>query len=108
MDGLVDLLCQVTLLIGSSEAKKLEHLFVDGAHCKFLVFKTALTMWASLLLKCCDAVLGKLKDNMSFDSFMELLNACLSGCSELFPRRSLGKAVEKSKAFFMTKQLGRL
>ena len=68
-----------------------------GDQYQLLVAKMASTMRANLLLKRCNAVLGKLKDSiMSFDSFMELFNTPLSGTSELFFHESFDKATEKS------------
>ena len=52
-------------LHGLFESKKLKHLFVAGARCQLLVAKMASTMWANHL-KCHDAVLGKLQDNLFF------------------------------------------
>ena len=63
-----------------------------------MVSKTALMIWASSLLRQCDAALGKLKDNISFKSYIELQNAPppLSGSTELFLPSALERAVEKS------------
>ena len=41
-------------------------------------------------------MLGKLKDNMSFDSFMELLTTPFSSLSDLFLHNSLNKVLKKS------------
>ena len=49
-----------------------------------------------MLLKRRDAVLGKLKDNMTSESFIDLCDAPLSGSAELFLWKALQKAVEKS------------
>ena len=47
-------------------------------------------------LKCRDAVLAKVKDSMSSESFMGLRNAKVSAGTKLFPAEVLDKAVEKS------------
>ena len=70
--------------------------YVVGARCRLLVARTSSSIWVNLLLKCRDAVLGKLKDNVSFDSVMELCNTAPSSSYDLFPRDSLDKVVEKS------------
>ena len=77
-------------LLDSMEAMKLNYLFVVDARFQLLLAKTASTMLANLLLKCCDVVLGKLRD-ISFESFMNLCNAPLSGSSEL-SQGGLGKS----------------
>ena len=56
------------------------------ARCQLLVAKTALTLWANVMLKHRDAVLARVEDLMSFESFMDLRNAESSARSELFPR----------------------
>ena len=53
-------------------------------------------VWAKVVLKHCDAVLAKVKDSISFESFMDLSNDKLSGSTELFLGDILEKAVEKS------------
>ena len=58
--------------------------------------KTALTMCTNFLLKHCGAVLAKLKDNNSFESFMDLRNALLSGSMNLFLNEAVEKAIKKS------------
>ena len=50
---------------------KLKHLFVVGAHCHLVVTKTASMIWANFILKRHDAGLVKIKDNISFKSFMK-------------------------------------
>ena len=42
-------------------------------------------MWANIILKQHDAMLAKVKDSISFESFVDLRNALLSSSSELFP-----------------------
>ena len=70
----------------SSNTAKVRH-FVMDAKCQLLVAKTASTIWANTLLKHCDAVHGKVKDNISFESFMELHNAPLPDSAELFQHK---------------------
>ena len=69
----------------SSEVKKVMFLFVAGMWCQLLVAKT---ICANLLLKHQDAILGKLKGNMFFESFLGLRNALLLGFFELSPKGS--------------------
>ena len=47
-------------------------------------------------LKCCDTVLAKVKNSMSFESFMNLRNTTVSAGTELFPAEVFEKAVEMS------------
>ena len=47
-------------------------------------------------LKCRDAVLTKVKDSMSFESFMDLRNSKILTREELFPLEVLDKAIEDS------------
>ena len=61
-----------------------------------LAAKTALTLWANVILKPRDVVLAKIKDSMSFESFMDLRNSKISTGKELFPTDILDKAIEKS------------
>ena len=76
---------------GLEDPCRLKCLFVAGVYCQLLVAKTALPIWANLLLKHQDAVLGKIKDDISFESFMDLQNFLLSGSVKLF----LKEAIEK-------------
>ena len=48
-------------------------------------------LWANLVLKRHDAVLVKVKDSISFKSFMDLHGAGLSGSNKLFPFRGFGE-----------------
>ena len=48
------------------------HVSLAGAIHQLLVAKTALTLWASIILKRGNAVLAKAKDYMSFESFIDL------------------------------------
>ena len=73
----------------------LKRLCVAGARCQLLVAKTASIVWANLVLKWRDAVLTKVKDSISFESFMDLRNLPLSGFSKLFPTEAIEKAIEK-------------
>ena len=43
-----------------------------------------------------DAVLTSVRDNISFELFMDLRNILLTGSSELFPKEAVEKAIEKS------------
>ena len=45
---------------------QVKFLFIASARCQHLVFKTASTIWVNALLKQHDAVLVKVKDNISF------------------------------------------
>ena len=65
------------------------------AICQLHVVKTAFTLWANLVLKRCSTVMAKVKDSISFKSFMDLQNTRLFN-SELFPADILEKTVEKS------------
>ena len=67
----------------SWDSQKFKHLFVTDTRCQLLVAKTALTMWANLLLKHSNTVLAKIKDNISFKCFMDLQNSPLSGLLDL-------------------------
>ena len=77
-------------LKSTNDARFVRRLSLAGARCQLLVAKTTLT------LKRCDAVLTKVKDSISFESFMDLRIAKLSSGSDLFPTDVLEKAVEKS------------
>ena len=61
-----------------------------------MVTKTALTLWTNVVLKRRDAVLAKVKDSISFESFMDLRITKLSSGSDLFLADVLEKAVERS------------
>ena len=56
----------------TNKKTKVQCLFVTGTRMHLLVTKTALMICANSMLKQCDAVLGKVKDNISSDSFMDL------------------------------------
>ena len=83
-------------LSSSSDHHKVKCFFVAGARCQLLVAKTVSTMWANLILKRCDAILAKVKDNILFESFMDLQNSPLSGSSELFPKDAAEKTIVKA------------
>ena len=83
-------------LQSSGDAHLVRHLSMTGTRCQLLVAKTASTLWANLVLKQRDTVLAKVKDSVSFESFMDLLNVRLSSSTELFPAEVLEKAVGKS------------
>ena len=69
----------------SNEEAKVQHFFFADAHTKMMVAKTASLQWAYSLLKCWDAVFGKIKANTSFETYTELCNAPLSSSTKLFP-----------------------
>ena len=50
-------------------------MMVTGAFTQMMVAEAASTPWESFLQKLCDVVLGKIKANISFQSYMELRNA---------------------------------
>ena len=81
-------------LCDTSEKAKVQHLLVVSARMQLLVAKTASTIWANSTLKWCDAMLGKVKDNISFELFIELCNGLLSGSTELFPQGALQRAAK--------------
>ena len=58
------------------------------ARCQLLVPKTASTLWANILVK--------VKDSMSFESFMDLRNSSISTGDKLFPTDVLKQAIEKT------------
>ena len=70
-------------------------LFLAGVRCQ-LIAKTSSTLWANVVLKRRDTVLAKVKDSITFKSFMDLRNANIFSGTELFPADVLNKAVEKS------------
>ena len=70
-----------------SDAPKFKYLFTAGARCHLLVTNAALTVWANLLLKCRDAFLGKLKDDMSFEAFLDSCNTPQLDLLSCFCRR---------------------
>ena len=77
---------------------------------KFLVARAASTIWVNALLKHRDAILGKVEDSVSFESFMELRNTSLSGSMELFPHGALeteAKSNKVSEAFKSDRSLRR-
>ena len=82
-------------LKSTNDAHLVLRLSLAGARCKLLVAKTASTLWVSPVLKRRDAVLAKLKDLISFESFMDFRNARLSNSIKLFPVDILEKAVYK-------------
>ena len=65
-----------------------------------LLAKTALTLWANVVLKRRGTVLAKAKDSVSFESFMNLCNANISSGTEVFPADVLDKAVVKTESSF--------
>ena len=83
-------------LKSSSDARLVHRLSLAGGRCQLLVAKIASALWINLVLKQRDAVMGKVKDSISFESFMDLRNARLCNLTELFPSEILEKAVVKS------------
>ena len=71
-----------------------------GIRCQLLVGRTSSNIWAISLLMFCNAVLGKVKDNISFESFVELHNVLFSSSAELFPVGVLKRAAEKTSRVF--------
>ena len=55
----------------------------------------ASTLWANVILNWRDAVLAKVKDSMSFKSYMDLRNSKISTGKELFLTKVLDKAIKK-------------
>ena len=94
-------------LRSSGDTRMLKCLFVAGARCQLLVAKTASSIWANLILKRRDAVLTKVKDSISFESFMDLPDSPLSGSTELFPKEAVEKAIEKSSRVLHSSQSSR-
>ena len=64
--------------------------------CLLLVAKTALTLLANPILKRWDAVFAKVTDSISFELFVDLRNAPLSGLSGSFLKEAVKRAFEKS------------
>ena len=52
--------------------------------------------FGNLLLKHQEAVLTKVKNSISFESFMDLRNSHLFRSTELFPKEAAERAIEKS------------
>ena len=48
-------------------------------------------MWAKVVLKRRDAMWAKVKESVSFESFMDFFNVRLLGSTELFPAEILEK-----------------
>ena len=83
-------------LKSTSDARLVCSLSLAGGRCQLLVAKTTSTLLANVILKRCDAVLAKVKDSMSFESFMDLRNVKVSVGSELFSAEVLEKVVKES------------
>ena len=83
-------------LKSTTDAYLVRRLSLAGARCQLLVTKTASTLWANVVLKRRDVVWAKVKDSISFESFMDLRNAKLSSGSDLFLTDVLVKAMERS------------
>ena len=71
----MDFATKFLALCNKFNMSKVKRLFVSGCKCQLLVAKTVSTIGANSLLKQCDAALGKLKDNISFEFAMEIGNA---------------------------------
>ena len=84
------------VLNSSEDLGMVNHQFVAGAKCQPLVAKMASILWANRILKCWSAMLTKAKDNIAFESFMDLRNTPLSDSSELFHKETAKRAIEKS------------
>ena len=82
-------------LQSSSDSRLNRHLSLAGSRWQLLVAKMTSTVWANIILTRHDAVLVKVKDSVSFESFMDLRNARLSS-TDLFPADVLEKAVVRS------------
>ena len=78
------------------KSTKVRHLSLAGARCRLLVAKTASSLWATIILKCRDAVLAKVKDSISFESIMDLRNDKLLSGMDIFPAKVLDLAVRIS------------
>ena len=83
-------------LQSSSDTCLISYLSLAGTRYQLLVAKTALTPSANLVLKRRDTVLAKVKDSISFESFMDFSNARLSSSTKLFPADILEKVVGRS------------
>ena len=94
-------------LMDTSKRAKVKRPFVAGARIRLLVVKTAPIIWANALLKSCDAILGKVKDNLSFESYIELGNAPISCLTELFSWSASERAAEKSSQVLMMRLFGK-
>ena len=70
-----------------------------------MMAKVTSTLWANIILTQCDTVLAKVKDSVSFESFMDLCSAWLSN-TELFPADILEKAVGGRGVPFKSSMMG--
>ena len=50
-----------------------------------MLVKTSSILQANCFLKCCSAILAKLKVNISLESYVNLCSAPVSGLAEMFP-----------------------
>ena len=80
----------------TDDARLVRRLLLAGARCQLLVAKTTSTLWANLMLKRRDVVLAKVKDAVSFESFMHLRSSKIWTGEELSLMDILDKAIEKS------------
>ena len=84
-------------LRSSGDSHLLRRLILAGGGCQLLVAKTTSTLWANIVLKRRNAILTKVKDSVSFESLMDLLNAQLSS-TDHFTTDVLEKAVVRSSS----------
>ena len=90
-------------LKSADDARLVRCLSLASARCQLLVAKTASTLWANVILKHRDAVLAKVKDSMSFESYMDLRNAKISSGEELFPAMFWRRPSRSLQRCFTTK-----
>ena len=91
-----------------SDMAKVRLLFVEGARCQLRVAKTVSTICVNALLKRCDAILGKVKNNISYESFMELCNTSFLDSTELFLQDTLERAIEKLSCVFHDEEIWKI
>ena len=79
----------------TNDGRLVRCLTLAGTRCQLLIAKTASTLWANIILKMKDMVVAKVKDSVSFESFVDLRNYKISTGDELFPTDVLNLAIEK-------------
>ena len=100
-------------LKSSHVSRFVQWLCLAGAWYQLLVDKAASTVWVNMVLKRCDAVLVKVKDSISFESFMDLGNFKVSArlifLSLLLrsPADALERVVEKSSRALHDEEIGK-
>ena len=87
----------------TDDSQLVRHVSLNGARCQLLVAKTASTLWPNIILKRRDAVLAKVKDSVSFESFMNLWNLSISTGDELFPMTFFKKPWKRRQRSSMMK-----